>query len=60
MDPQTGRSAFAAGLFIVVTSLIMLPFQDPESASFIVTVLTLGFGSAFLAVVIFMVRRSLK
>lgn len=60
MDPQTGRAGFAAGLFIVVTSLMMLPFQETDSAPFIVTVITLCAGLAFLGVVIIAVRRSLK
>jgi hypothetical protein len=60
LDPQTGRAGFAAGLFVVVTSLMMLPFQDWDSAAFIVTVLTLGVGLTFLGIVIFAVRRSLK
>lgn len=60
MDPQTGRAGFAAGLFVVVTSLMMLPFQDWDSASFIITVLTLGVGLVFLGVIIIAVRRSLK
>lgn len=60
MNPQTGRAGFAAGLFIVVTSLMMLPFQEWDSAPFIITVMTLSVGLFFLAVIIFAVRRSLK
>jgi uncharacterized membrane protein YdcZ (DUF606 family) len=60
MDPQTGRAGFAAGLFVVVTSLMMLPFQDWDSAPFIITVLTLTVGLVFLGAIIVAVRRSLK
>jgi uncharacterized membrane protein YdcZ (DUF606 family) len=57
MDPQTGRAGFAAGLFVVVTSLMMLPFQDWDSAPFIITVLTLTVGLVFLGAIIVAVRR---
>lgn len=60
MDPQTGRAGFGAALFIVVTSGMLIPFQEPMSAPFVLSVMTLGIGLIFLLVLIVVIRRSLR
>ncbi|NBQ32176.1 MAG: hypothetical protein EBU21_09585 [Proteobacteria bacterium] len=59
MDPQTGRTGIAAALFMIITSMMLIPFQDPDSASFVLSVLTLGMGIIFFVILVIMIRRSL-
>ena len=59
MDPQTGRTGIAAALFMIITSMMLIPFQDPDSASFVLSVLTLGMGIIFFVLLVIMIRRSL-
>ena len=59
MDPQTGRTGIAAALFMIVTSLMLIPFQDSMSASFVLSVLTLGMGIIFFIILVILIRRSL-
>jgi hypothetical protein len=59
MSPEIGKAAFTLALFIVVPAVILLPLTQPGSAEFVVTLMALGVGLLFLAVVIFFVRRAL-
>jgi hypothetical protein len=60
MDPHVGKAALTLGLFIIIPSLILLPFQPRGSAEFVITALALAIGLAFLAVVAFVVRRTMR
>jgi hypothetical protein len=60
VDPQLGKAAFSLALMITVPALILLPLEEPGSAEFIVTAMALAVGVTFLAIVIFIVRRSLR
>lgn len=60
MDPQIGKAAFTIGLFITLLAAVMLPFQPRGSSEFVITGFTLVIGLLFLAVVIIMVRRSVR
>ncbi|HOT93232.1 MAG TPA: hypothetical protein PLJ78_15465 [Anaerolineae bacterium] len=60
ISPQLGRAALRIAMFLVVTSLIPLPFVKPGSAEFVVTVITLGIGVGFGVMVFILVRRGLR
>ncbi len=60
MDPQTGRAGIAAALFMIITSVMVIPFQDPDSASFVLSVMTLGIGIIFFIILVVVIRRSLR
>ncbi len=57
VDPELGKAAFRWALFIIVAAGVMLFFLSPGSAQYYVTILTLAIGLAFLALVIFLVKR---
>ncbi|HEU5089081.1 MAG TPA: hypothetical protein VFT99_16610 [Roseiflexaceae bacterium] len=54
------RSALALAIFLVLMSAIMLIGQPTDSPEFVVTVLSLGVGLVFLAVVVWAIRRLSK
>jgi hypothetical protein len=56
MNPQLGKAWFQAASFITVVSAILLFFQKPGTAEFVVTVLSLIIGAVFMALVIVMVK----
>ena len=58
MDPELLRGAFRLGFLVAILALITLPFQPPESAEFVVTVLALVMGVAFLGAVLLVGRLS--
>ena len=51
MNPQTGRAAFTLAIFVTVTSVLLLPFLERDSAEFVVTVLSIIAGG--LTIVLF-------
>jgi hypothetical protein len=57
ISPQLGSAAFRIIVFLVVTSLILLPFVKPGSAEFVVTIVTLAIGVCFGVVLFVLVRR---
>lgn len=57
ISPQMGRAALRIIVFLVVTSLILLPFVKPQSAEFVVTIITLILGLGLGAVLFILVRR---
>lgn len=57
ISPQMGRAALRIIVFLVVTSLIVLPFVKPGSAEFVVTVVTLALGMGCGVVLFVVVRR---
>ena len=60
MAPVVGRIAFTIGVFLVILSLIPLPFLPVGSAEFVVDVLALIMSSTFLAYVVWSVRRAAR
>lgn len=60
ISPQMGRAALRIIVFMVVTSLILLPFVKPQSAEFVVTIVTLVLGICFGIVLFVLVRRRLR
>ncbi len=58
MDPQLLRGQFALALFILLLALLILPFQDPGSGGFVVTVLAIVVALVFIAAIALMVRWS--
>ncbi len=60
MAPIVGRIAFTIGVFLVILSLIPLPFLPVGSAEFVVSVIAFVLSSIFLALVIWDVRRQVR
>ncbi len=58
MDPELLRGAFRIGFLVTVLALITLPFQPPESAEFVVTVVALLIGMFFAGLVVLVARLS--
>ena len=58
MDPELLRGGFRLGFLVSILALITLPFQPPESAEFVVTVLALAMGVIFLGAVLVVGRLS--
>jgi len=54
------RVALELGIFLLILSLIVLPLQEPGSASFIVNILALIVSASFVALVMIMIRRSAR
>lgn len=52
MDGGITKAGFNIGMFLAVTSGLLLPFQTPGTAEFIITVTTFVMGIAFAAGVI--------
>jgi hypothetical protein len=58
VDPELLRGAFRLGFLVAILALITLPFQPPDSAEFVVTVLALVMGVIFLGGVLVVGRLS--
>ncbi len=58
MDPQLLRGQFALALFILLLALVILPFQDPRSGGFVVTVLAVIVALVFIAAIALLARWS--
>jgi hypothetical protein len=58
MDPLALRAAFRVALLILIAAGAMLPFQRPNSAEFVVTVLAAVVGLIFVLVVVAVARLS--
>ena len=56
MDPELLRAGMRLGVLIALLAAVTLPFQDPASASFVVDVLALLVGLAFVAGVALVAR----
>jgi hypothetical protein len=51
MSPQLGRAGFGFASFVVVTGVLLLPFLEPNSAEFVVTVLGIIAGGLTIALI---------
>ncbi|MDX9952592.1 MAG: hypothetical protein RBT75_00745 [Anaerolineae bacterium] len=58
MSPEAGQLWFRVAIFITLTSLGLLFFQQPGTAEFVVTVLALGVGIVMIALVAIIARKS--
>jgi hypothetical protein len=58
MDAFALRAAFRVAILILIVAGAMLPFQRPNSAEFVVTVLAALVGLAFVGVVAVLARLS--
>lgn len=57
MNPEAGKAWFQIAVFITLVSAVMLLFQNPDTAEFVITVTTLLMGLLFLGLIVWMVRR---
>jgi preprotein translocase subunit Sss1 len=57
MNPEAGKLWFQIALFITFVSVILLPFQKPDTAEFVITVTTLAIGLLFIGLIALIVRR---
>ena len=57
MNPQAAKAGLSLGLFIVVASVLLLPFEPPGSAEFVVTVLSLCVGLVTIGVIALAIRK---
>jgi hypothetical protein len=60
MSPHAGRTAFTLALFVTIPALVLLFLEPRESAEFVITALTFAIGLVFIALVAFVVRRSMR
>ncbi|HOV47814.1 MAG TPA: hypothetical protein PLM06_04170 [Anaerolineae bacterium] len=58
MNPQVGQTWFRVAISITLVSLVLLFFQQPGTAEFIVTVLALGVGVIMTVLIIIIIRKS--
>jgi hypothetical protein len=58
MDPIALQAAFRVALLILIAAAVMLPFQPPNSAEFVVTVLAAVVGLTFVGLVAVLARLS--
>ncbi|MEK6225618.1 MAG: hypothetical protein AABM40_04900 [Chloroflexota bacterium] len=58
MDPIALQAALRVALLILLAALVMLPFQPPNSAEFVVTVLAAIVGLVFVGLVVVLARLS--
>jgi hypothetical protein len=58
MDPFALRAAFRVAILVLIAALVMLPFQPPASAEFVVTALAAFIGLVFVGVVALLTRLS--
>lgn len=56
MSPEIGKGGFRIAISLVAAALVMLPFLKPNSAEFVVTVLTLIIGIVFIIFIAIMAR----
>jgi hypothetical protein len=58
VDPIALQAALRVAILILLASLLMLPFQPPNSAEFVVTVLAAIVGLLFVGLVFLLARLS--
>jgi hypothetical protein len=58
VDPIALQAAFRVALLILIAALVMLPFQPPNSAEFVVTVMAAVVGLIFVGLVAVSARLS--
>lgn len=58
MDPIALQAALRVAILILIAAVVMLPFQPPNSAEFVVTVLAAIVGLIFVGLVVVLARLS--
>jgi len=58
MDPQVLVAGFRIAIFVTTTAVLLLIFEPRDSAEFVVSVLALGIGLTFVALVAVLIRYS--
>lgn len=58
MHPELGQGWFRVAIFITLTSAVLLFFEQPGTAEFVITVTTLVIGLIFIAAVIIAVKKT--
>ena len=58
LDPRTGQAAFRIAFLVLGMAVLILPFQRPDSAEFVVTVMSAVLGLFFIGVVLVLNRLS--
>ncbi|TMC69511.1 MAG: hypothetical protein E6J13_11200 [Chloroflexi bacterium] len=58
MDPTALQAALRVAVLILIVALAMLPFQPPNSAEFVVTVMAAIVGLVFAGLVVVLARLS--
>ena len=58
MNPELGQGWFRIAVFIALTSAVLILFQQPCTAEFVITVTSLVIGLIFIAVVVIAVKWS--
>ena len=56
MNPQIGRVGFSLAIFVTVTSALLLPFLERNSAEFVVTVLAIAAGGLTILLIAILAR----
>ena len=58
LSPETGKAWFQVAIFFTVAPGVLIFFQTPGTAEFVITIATFVIGLFFLGVVILFIRRS--
>ncbi len=58
INPELGQAWFRIAVFITGVSAVLILFQTPGTAEFVISVTSFVVGMVFIAVVAFVVRRS--
>ncbi len=58
MNAEAGKAWFQVAVFITLVSAVMLFFEQPGTAEFVITVTTLVVGLVFVGILVYMVRRA--
>lgn len=58
MNPELGQAWFRVAVFVAFVSAVLIPFETPGSAEFVISVTSLVIGLAFIALIAVVVRRS--
>jgi len=58
MDPQVLGAGFRIAIFVTTTAVLLLIFEPRDSAEFVVSVMALGIGLTFVALVALLIRYS--
>jgi len=56
IDPWLGKAAFHLGFYIAFTAGILLFFLEKRSPEYVITQITFGIGTVFIAIVAILVR----
>jgi len=58
MDPQILAAGFRIAIFVTTTAVLLLIFEPRDSAEFVVSVMALAIGLAFVVLVAVLIRYS--